>query len=101
MMDRWTSEAWEDAIRAVFQRALTDVPFRQLALREPVEAFKQATGETPPVPLRFVEALDEHVLVLPKLVQSGGDVSEIDLSRILYHSFRQQSLPPTLKRPSC
>jgi hypothetical protein len=100
-MDQWTSEAWEDAVRAVFRRALTDVPFRQLALRDPTEAFTQATGQPPPVSIRFVEALEEHVLVLPKLVQSGGEVSEIDVSRILFHGFRQQSLPPTLKHPPC
>lgn len=101
MTDRWTTEAWEDAIRAVFRRALTDAPFRELALQNPAEAFVQATGHPPPVKLKFVNALEEHVMVLPKLVQTDGSLSEIDLSRILYHAFRQQSIPPRLSPESC
>lgn len=94
MSDDWTTEAWEDAVRAVFRRALLEPKFRKLALENPAAAFVEATGRTPPVKVRFVDQLDEHVLVLPQLVQTDGAVSEIDLSRILYHSFRQQSTPP-------
>jgi len=97
MTDDWTADAWEDAIRAVFRRALTEPDFRELALKDPRAAFMAATGKPAPdnLKFRFVEALDEHVLVLPKLIGAAdGSVSEIDLSRVLYHSVRQQSVPP-------
>lgn len=101
MTDRWTNEAWEDAIRAVFRRALTDPHYRELALKNPNEAFVQTTGRTPPANVRFVDALEEHVLVLPKVVLAPGELSEIDVSRILYHSFRQQSIPPAIHSEPC
>src|SRR4051812_44243725 len=97
MSDEWTAERWEAAVRSVFRRALTDPRFRQLALSEPRRAFTEANGVDAPagVKLRFVEQLDEHVLVLPKVVMPEGALSEIDLSRILHHAVRQQSIPPT------
>lgn len=97
MTDEWTTDAWEEAVRSVFRRALLEPRFRQLALENPAAAFAEATGKQPPAKVRFVEALDEQVLVLPKLVRSDGELSEIDLSRILHHSFRQQSIPPAFK----
>jgi hypothetical protein len=97
MTDDWSAERWEAAVRGVFRRALTDPSFRQLALADPRRAFAEANGvEAPPgVKLRFVEQLDEHVLVLPKVVVPQGALSEIDLSRILHHAVRQQSIPPS------
>ena len=97
MTDPWTAERWEAAVRGVFRRALTDPQFRQLALTDPRQAFVAANGVEPPagVKLRFVEQLDEHVLVLPKVVVPQGALSEIDVARILPHAVRQQSIPPT------
>jgi hypothetical protein len=97
MSDDWTTERWETAIRAVFRRALADPAFRALARIDPQAAFAQANGCPAPsgVKFRFAEALDEHVYVLPKLVQPFGSLSEIDVSRILHHAMRQQSVPPT------
>jgi len=97
MSDDWTTERWETAIRAVFRRALTDPASRALARTDPRAAFAQANGCAAPagVTFRFAEALDEHVYVLPKIVQPYGELSEIDVSRILHHAMRQQSLPPT------
>lgn len=97
MIDEWTAERWEEAIRAVFRRALQDPQFRQLALSDAPAAFAMANGLPPPagVRLRFVEQLEEHVLVLPKVVLPQGELSEIDTSRILHHAFRQQSIPPS------
>lgn len=97
MTDPWSAERWEDAVRTVFRRALTDPTFRQLALTDPRRAFVEANGVEPPpgVKLRFVEQLDEHVLVLPKAIIPQGALSEIDVSRILHHAVRQQSIPPT------
>jgi len=97
MIDEWTADRWEEAVRSVFRRALADPVFRQLALTDPRGAFAQANGVAAPenVKFRFVDALDEHVLVLPKAIVPQGSLSEIDLSRILHHSFRQQSIPPS------
>jgi hypothetical protein len=97
MTDEWTTERWEAAVRGVFRRALTDPQFRALALSDPRRAFAEANGvEAPaPVKLRFVEQLDEHVLVLPKIVGPQDGLSEIDVSRILHHAMRQQSISPT------
>lgn len=96
MTEQWSNERWETAIRAVFRRAMLEPPFRQLALTDPRAAFAEANGVAPPegVRFRFAESLEEHVLVLPQVVATPGQVSEIDLSRILHHAFRQQSIPP-------
>lgn len=96
MNNEWTNERWEAAIRTVFRRALLDPEFRELARNEPRRAFQNANGIEPPAGarFRFVEALDEHVYVLPNVTVPEGTLSEIDLARILHHSYRQQSIPP-------
>lgn len=96
MADDWTNERWEEGIRAVFRRALQDPAFRSHAVTDPRAAFAEANGREAPagVKFRFAESLDEHVYVLPKVVLPQGTLSEIDVSRILHHSFRQQSIPP-------
>lgn len=102
MVDDWTTDQWEGAIRAVFRRAMLDDAFRRLALQDPVAAFTAAAGRPPPpgLRLRFVDQLEEHVLVLPRFVNTQSAPSEIDLSRILHHSFRQQSIPPPVRPPA-
>lgn len=95
--DTWSAERWEEAIRAVFRRALTDAGFRARAIVDPRGAFAEANGgATAPenVRFRFAEHLEEHVYVLPKVAQLGEGLSEIDIARILHHSYRQQSIPP-------
>lgn len=101
MTDVWTADRWEEAVRAVFRRALLDPAFRQRALTDAPGAFAEANGVPPPegVRFRFAESLDEHVLVLPKVVLSQGELSEIDIARILHHAFRQQSIPPAPTGP--
>ena len=96
MVDDWSAEAWEEAIRAVFRRAMLDPAFRARALGDARAAFQEASGRPAPegVKFRFAEKLDEHVLVLPSVAAAGGGLSEIDISRILFHSVRQQSIPP-------
>jgi hypothetical protein len=98
MTDAWTTEEWEDAIRAVFRRAIADPKFRTHAVNDARAAFAEASGRPPPagVKFRFAEALEEHVLVLPKVIAAEGALSEIDISRILFHSVRQQSIPPAI-----
>jgi hypothetical protein len=96
MAEDWSADAWEDAIRAVFRRAMLDPAFRARALADARASFAEVNGRPAPegVKLRFAEQLDEHVLVLPKVAAAGGALSEIDISRILFHSVRQQSIPP-------
>lgn len=96
MSDEWTNDQWEDAVRRVFRLAMLDRKFRELALRDAPAAFNHAVGRPPPpgLKLRFVDQLEEHVLVLPRLAVTQETPSEIDLSRVLHHSFRQQSIPP-------
>lgn len=95
-MDPWSNERWNDAIRAVFRRALFDSKFRALALTDPRAALSQVVDEPLPadIKLRFVERLDEQVLVLPSIIQGQGDLSEIDISRILFHATKNQSMTP-------
>ncbi len=95
-MDPWTTERWTDAIRAVFRRALFDPKFRALALTDPRAALAQVVDEPLPadIKLRFVERLDEQVLVLPSIIHGQGDLSEIDISRILFHATRNQPMTP-------
>jgi len=89
-------ERWESAVRAVFRRALFDGEFRALALRDAAAAFAAAAGAPlpPGVPLRFTEQPEGTVLMLPRVIHQPATLSEIDVSRILHHSYRQQSLPP-------
>jgi hypothetical protein len=96
MTDEWSAERWEAAIRSVFRRALADAEFRRLALSDPRAAFAVANGVAAPgnISFRFVDTLEEHVLVLPKVAVTQGSLSEIDIARILHHSMRQQSVPP-------
>ncbi len=96
MSDNWTTDEWCTALRQVFRQALLDPEFRNRALRDGAAAFAEATGRPPPpgTKLRFVDALQEHVLELPKVALTQVALSEIDISRILFHSIRQQSIPP-------
>src|SRR4051812_20207998 len=100
MTDQWNADRWEAGVRSVFRRALVDPAFRALALADARQAFAQANGVPPPVGVtfRFAENLAEHVLVLPKVATPTGQLSEIDISRILHHSVRQQSIPPAFPR---
>lgn len=95
-MDPWTNERWIDAIRAVFRRALFDSKFRALAIADPRAALSQVVDQPLPadIKLRFVERLDEQVLVLPSIIHGQGELSEIDISRILYHATRNQPMTP-------
>jgi len=99
-MEIQTGEDWENAVRAVFRRAIEDPAFRALALSDAGAAFEQAAGRSLPAgsKVRFVEQLEEHVLELPAVVRQQNALSEIDLSRIVFHGFRQQSIP--LKFPA-
>jgi len=94
--DRWDANRWEDSIRAVFRKSIEDPAFRKLAKSDPLKAIESATGFTPPEGLKvsFVEKLEEKTFVLPKSDAPVSQLSEVDMSRILYHCFRSQSVLP-------
>ena len=95
----WSVDQWEDAIRAVFKQSLLSPEFRSLAISDPNAAILQATGSSAPdgLKLRFVENIEENVLVLPSITVAPNRLTKKDISRILYHAFRQQSHPPVFK----
>lgn len=99
-MEIRSAEDWEQAVRAVFRKAIEDPKFRALAIADARAAVAEASGFWLPTgsKVRFVEHLEEHVLELPAVVQQQNALSEIDLSRIVFHAFRQQSIP--LKYPA-
>lgn len=98
-MEIQTAQDWEDAVRAVFHRALQDTEFRSLAIADAAEAFRRVAGYSLPAgsKVRFVEQLEEHVLELPAVLTQQNALSEIDISRIVFHAFRQQSIPLKLR----
>ena len=70
----WTPDAVKSAQMEVFRLASLDREFRELCLSDPASAVKQATGKALPdgiPPVRFVDAKDELVFVLPRFNESG------------------------------
>ena len=56
--DLLTEEELKEAVKSVFKRSQTDLEFRKLCLRDPVEAIRQITGKSVPegVRLKFLDA---------------------------------------------
>ncbi|HRE82671.1 MAG TPA: hypothetical protein PLN52_16625 [Opitutaceae bacterium] len=102
MTDPWTNERWEEALRRIFRKAMLEPEFRKLALSDPKSAFEKANGQPAPdhFRLRFVESLEEQVLVLPRSIVGQGSLSEIDISRILHHALRHQPITPVAGTPA-
>ncbi len=97
-MDTWSNDRWNDAIRAVFRKAMFDRKFRSLALSDPRSALAQVVEQPLPenLRIRFVESPGEQVLVLPSVVMGQGELSEIDISRMLFHATRHQAMTPVV-----
>ena len=100
-MDTWNNDRWNDTIRAVFRKAMFDRTFRSLAITDPQAALAQVTDQPLPsgLKIRFVESLEEQVLVLPSVVVGQGGLSEIDISRMLFHATKNQAMTPVLAAP--
>jgi len=77
---------------------MKDPSFRKLAKDDPLKAIETATGQAPPADLKlnFVEKLSEKTFVLPSSDAPYAQLSEVDISRILYHCYRSQSVLPDL-----
>ena len=67
MSQEWTREKWQATLKALYQRAATDVEFRKLCLEDAAGAIEQISGLALPAgaKVRFVEQLEEQVYVLP------------------------------------
>jgi hypothetical protein len=79
----WTPEKVEATRIEILKRAARDASFRQRCLEQPQAAIKEVSGLEPPpgAPrIRFVERLDELVIVLPPLVQT--ELSDQDLALV-------------------
>lgn len=81
----WNPESIQNAMATVLQRASVDATYRELALRDPAAAVKEATGVAVPAgfKLRFVDNQGADLtLVLPALQKAGGELSDEDLEKV-------------------
>jgi hypothetical protein len=76
----WTKEKYDETLRQLFQRSATDPAFRKRCLSDAAGAIKEISGLEPNNKVRFVEKIEEQLLVLPPLVQTGElDEKELDM----------------------
>jgi hypothetical protein len=82
MNQAWTKEKYETTLKQLYQRAATDPAFRKRCLENAAAAIKEISGlELTDSRVRFVEKLEEQVLVLPALV-TGGELNEQQLEMV-------------------
>ena len=82
MKNIWTKEHYEEPLKKLYLRAAIDLAFRKRCLENGVAALKEISGlELTDTKLRFVEKLEEQVLVLPAFVQSE-ELSEQELDKV-------------------
>jgi hypothetical protein len=85
MVQDWTAEDAEKAIKETINRARSDMKFRQLALKDPRAALKQVSGKEPPEGLRVktFDAGDAHVtIVLPEYVADESELTDVQLEQV-------------------
>lgn len=83
-MSAWTEEEGQAALRDILRRAAADAEFRELCLKSPAEAVKEATGRDLPedFQLRLVENKGADLtLVLPDPV-SSTELADSDLEGV-------------------
>ena len=82
---QWTPAKVEATKRELLRRAAEDRPFRQRCLDDAPAAIKEVSGLDLPADgprIRFVERLEELVIVLPSMTDSDNEVSDEDLELI-------------------
>ena len=78
----WTKEKYEGALKQLYQRAAIDSAFRMRCLEDGAAAIKEISGlELGDTPVRFVEKLEEQVLVLPAFMASE-ELNEHELEKV-------------------
>ena len=82
MSQAWTEELWQDTLKQLYHRAATDGKFRRRCLEDAHAAIEEISGLAVPegAQVRFVEQIDEQVLVLPKLLEEGAELTEEELA---------------------
>jgi hypothetical protein len=80
MNQQWTKERWDDTLKQTYTRATTDDAFRKRCLTDAAGAIKEISGWdlAEGMKVRFVEKLEEQVLVLPPSIA----VSELSMEEL-------------------
>jgi hypothetical protein len=79
-----TPEQWQAVLKKVYERAATDDAFRARCLSDAKGAIKEIGGEELPANtnVRFVERLEEILLVLPPKRATGGALNDEELEQV-------------------
>jgi hypothetical protein len=81
----WTPEKVEVTRAEVLRRAASDASFRRRCLTDPSGAIKEVSGLELPAgvpPVRFVERMEEMVIVLPPLTAGRTELADEDLALV-------------------
>ena len=81
----WTPAKVDATKKEVLRRAAEDPAFRKRCLESARAVIKEVSGVELPQgapPMRFVERLDEIVILLPPLARAGGELSDEDLQLV-------------------
>jgi hypothetical protein len=77
-------QAWQNTLRTIFERSANDDLFRARCLTDPAGVVREISGGELPAnfKFRFVEKLEETVLVLPPRRAAEGALSDQELEQI-------------------
>lgn len=76
-------DQWKAALKDIFHKSTTDATYRALALRDPIAAIREAGVEIPTgARIRFVEKLDEEIIVLPAFGLHPDILTDNDLAQV-------------------
>jgi len=84
-MATWTQQEVEQAMEKVKELSVKDSTFRKLALANPNEAVKKATGKDVPagIVIKFIENVaGAHMTVVLPDAPASGELSEGDLGSV-------------------
>lgn len=85
MVQEWTAEDAEKAIKETIARSRTDLKFRQLASSDPRAALKQVSGKELPEGLKIktFDGGDAHLtIVLPEYVSDESELTDVQLEQV-------------------
>ncbi|MGE5606303.1 MAG: NHLP leader peptide family RiPP precursor [Bacteroidota bacterium] len=81
----WNQKDIENAFQKISKRAMTDKSFRELCLKNPAQAIKEATGKELPaeVTIKFVENQGaDATFVLPNFKANPDELNEKELDAV-------------------
>lgn len=84
MSQQWAKHEWHDTLRKLYDRSATDPEFRKLCIQDSDAAIREISGKEPPAgpKIRFVNKLEEHIMVLPRPVTADEELTEEELSAV-------------------